>query len=69
MTAVDDDALVARFPAIAWRAPILITVAGGATGLGCRLCIARKGLHASQVKALARTQAEFERHMEREHPQ
>jgi hypothetical protein len=57
-------------PAIPWREPIAIAVEGGPRGeFGCRLCIASRGLHASEVAGrLFATREDFDRHLMEEHP-
>jgi hypothetical protein len=47
--ALFDAEIERRFPDIAWRDPIHISVANG---WGCRLCIARNGFKAQDAKRL-----------------
>jgi hypothetical protein len=49
-------------PSIDWRAPLPVTTQS-ASGLGCRYCIAMRGLKGSVVGELPQTDEEFERHM------
>lgn len=56
-----------RFPHIAWREPIMVSVAGAhdvQSALCCRICVARSGLRAQDVKHRRfRDRARFERHL------
>lgn len=56
-----------RFPWIQWRMPQPITVISKASGLGCRLCIARMGFKGADVGKLFVTAKEFDEHMESVH--
>lgn len=57
-----------RFPFIPWREPIRVTVPGLGSGLGCRICIAERGMRGVDVMRLPRTEAEHAAHMQQEHP-
>ena len=58
-----------RFPSIPWREPLPVKLLdASASGLACRICIAVRGLHGSEVGALAKTREEFDEHMKQEHP-
>lgn len=61
--------LKVRFPSVPWREAVPITVAGNppTTGLGCRLCIAMKGLKAAEVGKLPQTAEEFKKHLDECH--
>lgn len=58
--------LKVKFRSVPWREPLPIKVVGS-SGLGCRLCIARKGIKAAEVQRLPQTQQEFDKHMEEVH--
>lgn len=59
--------LAERFPWIAWREPIKVSTPAGLLHLACRICIARRGLKASEIEGLPATPAEFESHMRENH--
>lgn len=61
--------LMEKFEYIPWRQPVLIRVPNYASGLGCRICIAMKGLKGEQVKELPQSLEEFEKHMREQHPE
>lgn len=64
----EEDFLARRYPDIPWREPIPVQVPGlGAAALGCRICIALRGMAAQDVPSLPRTQTEFEQHLATEH--
>lgn len=62
-----DADLEAGIPYIAWREPIPVS-SPTASGLGCRLCIARNGLRAADVGALFQTVEEHQDHIASVHP-
>lgn len=62
-----DALLEDRFPHIAWRTPIKITVGEAVVAFGCRLCIGRYGLSADLLKSHPTTGLEFEMHMAKVH--
>jgi hypothetical protein len=55
------------FPWIPWREPIPISTVGRGHGLGCRVCIASKGIRGAEVEFLPQTPKEFAEHWERWH--
>lgn len=60
--------LVNKYPYVAWREPLRVTVPGrGVKGLACRFCLAMFGLKAEDVSCLPQTQEEFEKHMKENH--
>lgn len=58
-----DTELEKQFLLIKWREPILIVVADGTKGFGCRFCIAHNGLRADEVAALPQSASEAVRHI------
>lgn len=69
---ITDDAVWELFekchPEKPWRQPIDVsTFSKTATGLGCRICIARFGLKGENVARLPQTIEEFARHMQEYH--
>jgi hypothetical protein len=61
--------LAARFPFIPWRDPIRVSLISDPSDvrLGCRMCIARWGMHGEDTKNLPRTAEEFAVHMREAH--
>jgi hypothetical protein len=51
-----------RWPAVEWSEPVPIQVASGATGLGCRVCIANDGVKAKDVTKLPQTREQWDEH-------
>jgi hypothetical protein len=58
--------LLEKMPDIPWRKPLEVNC-GDLHRLACRICVAQKGLHGSEVVNLPATVEEFERHMRAEH--
>jgi len=57
-----------RFPRILWTTPVHINlVDGSASGFACRICIAKYGLHADEVKDLWATEAAALAHIQTAH--
>lgn len=68
-TAEFDREMERRFSSIPWRTPLPVSTPG-ASGLACRLCIAREGLKGSEVeKKTFKSAAQFKKHMEETHGQ
>ena len=63
----DDEVFESLYPEIAWRTPIRVTRTDGATGLGCRFCVARTGLKASEIPGLFASREAWEAHMKQKH--
>jgi hypothetical protein len=55
------------YPAVPWEQPIHVQTTAGTEGWGCRLCIARLGLHGSQVEDLWPTADAVREHLSTEH--
>lgn len=49
-------------PWIQWREPILMQNLGG-SGLGCRICIAQKGIAGHNIKYLPQSESEHDDHL------
>lgn len=65
-----DKAIREQFPEIKWNEPVFINVLSDVQGWGCRLCIARLGLRASEVRqssAFFNTQQDWKTHFEKVH--
>lgn len=59
--------LEGRWPAIAWREPILIMRTDGAKGWACRVCIANVGFMARDIDKLCATPDEVRNHLAQFH--
>jgi hypothetical protein len=47
-----DKVMLTAFPALPWLEPVAVSLFGGERHYGCRLCLARNGLHGKRVHAL-----------------
>ncbi len=54
-------------PYIPWLEPLRIARSDGASGFGCRFCIANNGFVACDVESLPPTPEAFEEHMRKVH--
>jgi hypothetical protein len=54
------------YPFIKWREPLLIESVYG-SALGCRLCIAKRGIRAIDVPSLPQDKAQFDEHLAADH--
>lgn len=63
------DALIERdYPALPWREPVVIRIGAEASGMACRLCIARLGFKAQTDRdRLFQTLQQFAEHMRETH--
>ena len=63
---LSDAELVATLPSIPWGTAVPVRTPA-AHGLGCRFCIARHGLRASDVEKLPQDREAWEAHMREHH--
>jgi hypothetical protein len=59
-------ALEATYPTIAWREPVKVVMQEG-SGLGCRVCIAQRGLRGDEPERLFVTRADYDAHFAQSH--
>lgn len=63
-----DTELETHYAWIRWRDPLTVVPMGeGSPRLGCRFCIAQKGLTSEAIPTLPATRAEFDEHMRKFH--
>ena len=55
------------FPLIDWRKPVEMVDEKNNHGLGCRICIAKQGINARQIKNLPKTMADHKKHLKESH--
>ena len=62
-----EESLCQQFPMIDWRSPLPVLTSRGRF-IACRFCIAMYGLSEQHADKLPRNLAEFQKHMQQQHP-
>jgi hypothetical protein len=61
--------LLKTFPGIRWPEPIRVSSLDGSdSGFACRVCVANRGLHGSEVRELFPTEEQARAHVQQVHP-
>lgn len=64
---ISDEAYTEIWPNLPWYEPMLVCTFSGQQGYGCRLCIAKFGLHGHDVEKLPKTVEAFAAHIRQVH--